>query len=253
MGQCIVTEHNEIFSIIMPSFNSADTIVASIMSVIAQTYPSWRLYVIDDCSSDNTGDLVKGFSKLDSRVKYIRHDNNNGVAVARNTGIKLARGRYIAFLDSDDQWVENKLKYQLAMLECGYDVVCSNYFTFRGSIDSMISIRAFPCEFTYTDMLTGNKIGNLTGVYNQERIGKVFQSSIGHEDYIMWLDVMSRTSKCFCVQENLAYYRVSEKSLSGNKLKASLWQWDIYRKYLGFNIFKSAYYWICYVFNGLIR
>ncbi|WP_323900238.1 glycosyltransferase family 2 protein [Aeromonas caviae] len=183
----------------------------------------------------------------------IKNSKNVGVAEARNIGIKMAMGKYIAFLDSDDQWSVNKLQSQVKVLESGYDVVCSNYSTFSESIGFTSSVRTFPREFTYTDMLTGNKIGNLTGVYNQERIGKVFQRQVGHEDYIMWLDVMSRTSKCFCVQDNLAYYRVSEKSLSGNKFKASLWQWNVYRKHLGLGVFKSAYYWHCYVFNALVR
>lgn len=112
-----MTVKNEAFSIIMPCFNSADTIVASIKSVMAQTYSSWRLYVIDDCSTDNTCEIVKELALVDARIQYIRHDNNSGVATARNTGIRLARGKYIAFLDSDDQWAENKLKSQLSMLE----------------------------------------------------------------------------------------------------------------------------------------
>lgn len=241
----------ETVSIIMPAYNAGAFIVSSINSVLAQTYEDWKLYVIDDASIDNTESLVLSFN--DSRICYIRQVSNQGVSIARNVGISAAQGRYIAFLDSDDQWTENKLKSQLFMLENGYDVVCSNYSTFSNSIDSTISTRTFPSEFTYSDMLTGNKIGNLTGVYNQERIGKVFQRQVGHEDYIMWLDVMSRTSKCFCVQDNLAYYRVSEKSLSGNKFKASLWQWNIYRKHLGLGVFKSAYYWHCYVLNALVR
>jgi glycosyltransferase involved in cell wall biosynthesis len=241
----------ETVSIIMPAYNAEAAIVSSINSVLAQTYEDWRLYVIDDASIDNTESLVLSFN--DSRICYIRQVNNQGVSIARNVGISAAQGRYIAFLDSDDLWAENKLKSQLSMLENGYDVVCSNYSTFSNSIDSTISIRTFPCEFTYSDMLTGNKIGNLTGVYNQERIGKIFQRQVGHEDYIMWLDVMSRTSKCFCVQDNLAYYRVSEESLSGNKFKASLWQWDIYRRHLGLGLVRSAYYWHCYVLNALVR
>lgn len=241
----------ETVSIIMPAYNAEAFIVSSINSVLAQTYEDWKLYVIDDASIDNTESLVLSFN--DPRICYIRQASNQGVSIARNVGISAAQGRYIAFLDSDDQWTENKLKSQLFMLENGYDVVCSNYSTFSNSIDSTISTRTFPSEFTYSDMLTGNKIGNLTGVYNQERIGKVFQRQVGHEDYIMWLDVMSRISKCFCVQDNLAYYRVSETSLSGNKFKASLWQWDIYRKHLGLGVFKSAYYWHCYVLNALVR
>jgi glycosyltransferase involved in cell wall biosynthesis len=241
----------ETVSIIMPAYNAGTFIVSSINSVLAQTYEDWKLYVIDDASIDNTESLVLSFN--DSRICYIRQVSNQGVSIARNVGISAAQGRYIAFLDSDDLWAENKLKSQLSMLENGYDVVCSNYSTFSDSIDSTICIRTFPSEFTYSDMLTGNKIGNLTGVYNQERIGKIFQRQVGHEDYIMWLDVMSRTLKCFCVQDNLAYYRVSEESLSGNKFKASLWQWDIYRRHLGLGVVKSAYYWHCYVLNALVR
>lgn len=246
-------DSRETYSIIMPCFNASLYISDSIRSVINQSFQSWRLYVIDDCSNDGTDEIIKNISENEPRITYVKLKKNSGVAAARNTGITLSKGKYIAFLDSDDQWAENKLMSQLSMLENGYDVVCSNYSTFSNSIDSTISTRTFPSEFTYSDMLTGNKIGNLTGVYNQERIGKVFQHQVGHEDYIMWLDVMSRTSKCFCVQDNLAYYRVSEKSLSGNKFKASLWQWDIYRKHLGLGVFRSAYYWHCYVLNALVR
>ncbi|WP_200886020.1 glycosyltransferase family 2 protein [Aeromonas caviae] len=243
----------EVVSIIMPLYNSSKYIEESILSVINQSFVFWCLYIVDDCSTDNSLSLVQSLAEKDSRIKIINNSKNVGVAEARNIGIKMAMGKYIAFLDSDDQWSVNKLQSQVKVLESGYDVVCSNYSTFSESIGFTSSIRTFPREFTYTDMLTGNKIGNLTGVYNQERIGKVFQRQVGHEDYIMWLDVMSRTSKCFCVQDNLAYYRVSEKSLSGNKFKASLWQWNVYRKHLGLGVFKSAYYWHCYVFNALVR
>lgn len=252
-GKAIMESNPEIVSIIMPLYNSSKYIEESILSVINQTFDYWCLYVVDDCSTDNSVSLAQSLAEKDSRIRIIKNSKNVGVAEARNVGIKMAEGKYIAFLDSDDQWSANKLQSQLKALESGYDVVCSNYSTFSESIDSTISIRTFPREFTYTDMLTGNKIGNLTGMYNQKRIGKVFQNAVGHEDYIMWLDILSRTSKCFCVQENLAYYRVSDKSLSGNKLKASLWQWEIYRKHLGLGVVKSVYYWHCYVLNALVR
>lgn len=248
-----MTERYEVFSIIMPCYNAGSYISSSISSVINQTYPHWCLYIIDDGSTDHSYEIIHTFMSSESRIKYIKLPHNSGVAMARNRGIKEVNGNYIAFLDSDDLWMDRKLELQLYFLESGYDIVCSNYMTFTDVISSSLSERFFPEKFNYRDMLFGNKIGNLTGVYNQVNLGKCYQHKKGHEDYIMWLDLMKRTKYAYCVQDVLAYYRVASTSLSSNKWRASRWQWEIYRRHLGFGVFSSCCYWACYLINALKR
>lgn len=149
--------------------------------------------------------------------------------------------------------MKHKLDSQFKILESGCDVVCGNYKTFTSENAEEFSDRLFPEIFNYEDMLYGNKVGNLTGVYNQINLGKVYQENKGHEDYIMWLELIKRAKYAYCIQDILAYYRVSNNSLSGNKWRASKWQWSIYREHLGFGIFRSCQYWIGYAYNALRR
>ncbi|WP_226888156.1 glycosyltransferase family 2 protein [Pectobacterium aquaticum] len=241
---------SEIFSVIMPAYNSALTLRDSIKSVLNQSFRDFVLYVVDDCSSDETENIIKSYS--DARVVYIKTDKNSGVANARNQGVKAASGKYITFLDSDDIWCEKKLEKQYHCFSNGFDVVCSNYKTFFEVFDLNSGvIRRSPEYIVYSDMLKSNFIGNLTGAYNAERIGKVYQKSVGHEDYVMWLSIMRKTKVAYCIQEPLAYYRISGSSLSANKLKAMLWQWHIYRKEINLSLLSSFYFFLCYVFFSL--
>lgn len=241
----------ETVSIIMPAFNAEQFIAQSIGSVLAQRYGDWRLYVVDDASSDNTAAVVKGFD--DARIEYLRLIQNGGVATARNAGIERAQGTYIAFLDSDDLWEPEKLEQQICLLEQGYDVVCAHYSVFTDNPANVIATRRYPFDLTYARMLRGNCIGNLTGIYNQRNLGKCQQKRCGHEDYVMWLELIRRAGKGACVQSVLARYRVSSHSISSNKLRAAVWQWEIYRKHLGIGLLPSAYYWLHYIFAAVVR
>ncbi|WP_275075577.1 glycosyltransferase family 2 protein [Providencia rettgeri] len=238
---------NEIFSIIMPVFNSEKTVSDSINSVLNQTYSNFKLYIINDSSTDNSKDIILSFN--DERIIYLETPENSGVASARNLGIKHCTGNYISFLDSDDLWLPRKLECQLAKLLDGYDVVCSNYITF--SNDSELSLRQSPTIIKYTSMLKSNFIGNLTGTYNTYSLGKFFQKKVGHEDYVMWLEILKKSNKAFCIQDSLAKYRVSNTSLSSNKLKTIKWQWSIYRNELKLSNTKSLYYFSHYILNAL--
>lgn len=240
----------EVVSIIMPAYNAERFIANSIESVLAQTFTNWRLYIIDDASDDNTSIVVNSYD--DSRITYILKSKNEGVAEARNEGIRRAQGRYISFLDSDDLWENEKLDKQLLMLEQGFDVVCSSYGVFSDEADFLHGVRCFPEVFTYSRMLRGNCIGNLTGIYNQTKLGKCFQQRCGHEDYLMWLELIHRAGKGYCIREMLAKYRISGGSLSANKFKAAKWQWNIYREKLDFGFWFSLYLWTNYVFHALM-
>ena len=241
----------ENISIVMPAYNAGKFIRESINSVLTQTYNDWRLYIVDDASTDETAAIIKQIQ--DDRIEYILLEQNGGVANARNIAIEKAQGKYIAFLDSDDLWEKDKLEKQIALLEHGYDVVCGNYSTFMTDSKNHISIRTSPIEFNYHDMLSFNRIGNLTGVYNRSSLGKFYQEHCGHEDYLMWLSIMKAAKKATCVQDVIARYRLSESSLSGNKLVAAKWQWHIYRDKLLLSLPYSLYYWLRYASTALAR
>ncbi|MFB1421494.1 glycosyltransferase family 2 protein [Citrobacter freundii] len=239
---------NEVVSIVMPAYNAEKYIKESINSVMAQDFQNWRLYIVDDASSDNTVDIINGF--CDKRITLIYNEKNLGVARSRNRALNMCAGKYITFLDSDDIWCKDKLSKQLEILEQGWAVVCANYTTFRNE-NEIIRMRCSPEIITYSMMLKSNFIGNLTGIYNKEVLGVVYQEPYGHEDYIMWLKILSVTKKAYCIQQPLAKYRLSAASLSSNKLNAILWQWNIYRKHLRLSSVKSAYFFLFYLFYSI--
>lgn len=240
-----------IFSVIMPVYNAASTIRASIESVLNQTCNDFELIICDDNSTDNSLDIIKSYS--DERIIVLRNKFEKGASGARNTCIEFAKGKYISFLDSDDIWSVRKLERQLKVLESGYVVVCSNYVKFKGDVGNVISFEKRKEHFSLFDMLMRCQIGNLTGVYNQEAVGKFYQCSQGHEDYIMWLDILSKVGHGYCIQEDLAFYRVSSVSLSGNKMRAARWQWDIYRSNLRFGLLKSLFFWFQYAVRSVLK
>ncbi|MBA8197408.1 glycosyltransferase family 2 protein [Citrobacter freundii] len=242
---------DEIFSIIMPAYNAETTIAASINSVLMQSESNFKLYVVNDYSTDSTKEIVLSFT--DSRIVYLENDVNLGVAKTRNKAIEACGGIYICFLDSDDLWHPQKLEKQLSILNKGWDVVANNYSTFRYDIANIVNKRTSPEVISFDDMLKSNYIGNLTGIYNAKKLGKFYQKTIGHEDYVMWLEIFAKTKQAYCIQENLAYYRLSKNSLSANKLVVMLWQWNIYRRILHLPLIKSIYYFICYIYLGLSK
>lgn len=241
-----------LISIVMPAYNAEATIASSIKSVLSQTYPFWILYVVDDGSSDKTAEIVRSFSEIDHRIRYLHLSTNLGVAAARNYAIDLVNTDFIAFLDSDDIWCENKLKRQLDFLLEGYDVVCSDFYYFVDSPGNVVKFSDKLEQFSYDNMLKGNNIGNLTGVYNCKKLGKIKQISMGHEDYAMWLDVMKLSSSAYCIKEYLAFHRISGVSVSSNKFKAAIWHWKILRTHVGLSFFSASYYFVFYIFNALL-
>lgn len=235
----------------MPAYNAEKTITEAINSVINQTYKHWELIITDDCSTDSTLSIIQYYSTLDDRIRIIKNKINLGVANTRNASIASSKGDFITFLDSDDLWYTTKLEKQVKLLNDGWNVICSNYTTFNDDAIQEIQERRSPSIITYSDMLKSNFIGNLTGAYNCKALGKIEQKKIGHEDYVMWLNILKKAQKAYCIQEPLAKYRLSNNSLSGNKLEAIKWQWLIYRTELQFSIPKSIYYFSHYILNAL--
>lgn len=238
----------------MPCYNSSTFLSDSIASVIKQNFNHWELIIVDDCSNDQSFLIQQEYAEKDSRIKIIRLKRNVGVAQARNIGIENAQGDYIAFLDSDDYWHPNKLEKQMQYFE-NYpevDVVFSEYYRFN-SRGILGRIKVPNKVIQYNDLLKGNCIGNLTGIYKREKFFDIRQVEVGAEDYLFWLEIFSRPYvKGIGVCEPLAYYRVAEasKSLSSNKFKSAKWTWDIYYKHLALPLFQVIYFFGIYVYKS---
>lgn len=240
-----------IVSIITPSYNSLKFIAKTINSVLDQTYQEWEMIIIDDCSSDASIDIIEKYIENDNRIKCIKLEKNVGPANSRNVGIQEAKGKYIAFLDSDDIWFPNKLEKQIEFMQKNdLSLTYSSYETIDEN-NLKINIRFVKEEISYEDMLKSNHIGNLTGIYDCEKIGKYYMDDVGHEDYTLWLKIMKDVQVTQGIKESLASYRIVSNSISANKLKVLKWQWNIYRNIVKLNIFKSSYYFLWYVYYGL--
>jgi teichuronic acid biosynthesis glycosyltransferase TuaG len=220
-----------LFSIVMPAYNAAATIKASIDSVLTQSYTDWELLVANDCSSDATTSIVETLARQDSRIKLINLTENSGVAGARNAALLSAKGQYICFLDSDDQWAANMLSHHVRQFSEGAKVSCSSYQRFSES--GVKGIVMTPEVISPWMMYFINPIGNLTGSYDRAALGLELQKKVRHEDYLMWFNLVRRAGGARGSKQPLGFYRVDANSLSGNKLKAASWHWNLLRQEMG--------------------
>lgn len=243
-------------SIITPCCNAAKYLAQTIESVLAQTWQEWEMLIVDDCSTDGSADVIMEYANKDSRIKYFRTSHPSGSpAVPRNVGIENASGRYIAFLDSDDMWLPNKLEVQLRLFQENADaaIVYSYYEKVPETGVRSGRVVTSPCRITYNDLLYGNVIGSLTGMYDTEKVGKVYMRQIGHEDYPMWLEILKKGFVGVNTCDVQALYRVREGSVSADKLKAARWQWNIYRNVENLSLFKSIRCFIAYAYKGVVK
>lgn len=243
----------DLVSIITPSYKSRDYIAETIKSVQSQTYKNWEMLIIDDNSPDDSNIIIEKFMERDNRIKLIKLDRNQGPAIARNIGISNAKGKYIAFLDSDDLWCPQKLEKQINFMKKNNIYFSySSYFVIDKSgktIGKFITRE----NADYKSLLKTNYIGCLTVIYDCEQIGKIFmpENLDKHEDYVTWLNIIKKIGNAKGIIEPLAYYRVRENSFSASKITVAKYQWKIYREIENLNLFKSMYYYIHYIYNGI--
>ncbi len=245
-------QNNPLVSIITPCYNAGEFLSQSIESVLDQTYSNWELLIIDDESTDGSRDIVETYAKRDSRIHLLINDKHVGMPYApRNFGIKHAKGDYIAFLDSDDVWLPNKLADQIPLFEDSrVAVVFSDYEKINE-----VGVRAGRCIRTpkivnYSKLLYSNVIGNLTGVYDVKKVGKVYFKPIHHEDYAFWLSVLKKGFVALSTQSVTALYRVRDGSVSSHKMTVASWQWNIYRNVEHIGFLRSCCYFAVYAFKA---
>ena len=242
-------------SIITPSYNSEKTLMETYESINKQTFSNWEWLIIDDHSSDSSLDMAKKIALSDKRIVTLQTEVNSGAASARNLGIKEAKGRYIAFLDSDDMWKPTKLEDQIKyMSETGASFVYSDY-------DILLpdgKIKTFSprtTKTTYKLLLKKCDIGCLTAMYDSKVLGKRFMplDTPKREDYAAWLDITRSGIDAYRVPKNLAIYRIQNSSVSYNKLKLLKFHFNVYKKHEKFNFFKSLFYLLIHSFNKVFN
>lgn len=239
-------------SVIMPVHNAEPFVAFAIRSVLAQTYPEWELFVVDDCSTDNSVAVIREFVRQDSRIHLLTTKKSSGMpGTPRNEGIKEATGRFIAFLDSDDAWLPNKLEEQLRLFDDPQTaIVYGNYE--KVAEDGKRSGRLFvaPRMSTYKSLLRGNVIGNLTGVYDTAKVGKRFFRPVHHEDYVLWLSILKEGYVARCTNTVVGLYRVRSQSVSSRKFAILPWQWNIYVNIENTGYPRALFYYMCYAYKA---
>ena len=240
-------------SIITPFFNSEKYIRQTIESVLSQTFSDWEMILIDDGSEDSSLDIINEYSSRDDRFVVIENGSNQGVAISRNNGIKAVRGEYIAFLDSDDIWRENKLEKQISLAEkTGADIVYCSYGMIDGDSRKSFDDFIVPERTDFEMMLIKSVISCSTALIKAEIMkNHLFQTNYFHEDYAMWLQLLEEGYYAVGCTEVLADYRVAASSKSINKIKSALQRWHVYRKYLKLSLHKSLSVFIKYGILGL--
>lgn len=244
--QAVNTLSDGLVSIIMPAYNCGDFIGITLDSIIAQTYRNWEVIVVDDCSTDNTAEVVEEYLKRESRIRYHKLDKNSGAAVARNKAVDLATGKYMAFLDSDDVWVPEKLHKQIGyMKKNGYNFTCTSYTKIDEQGNYLNRTIRAKNKSDYFGLLKTCP-GNSTVIYDAEALGKFKIPNIKkRNDYVMWLQVIKKEKFLHGLDEPLGSHRIRTGAISRNKSSLVGYHWKVYREIEKLSLIKS-WYLICY-------
>ena len=235
---------SDLISIITPTYNCGKFIGETIESVINQTYENWEMIIVDDCSKDNTKDIVNKYAQNDDRIKYHLLEKNSGAAIARTKAMELANGNYMAFLDSDDLWVEDKLEKQLKFKkENNFNFVCTEYEQIDEQSNPLGKIIKVRDKANYNRVLLDCPVGNSTVMYNVKAMGKFEVPNIRkRNDDALWLQMLKKEEYIHGMKETLMKYRIRENSISSNKLDLVKYHWYLYREIENLSVIRSVFH-----------
>lgn len=244
---------DKLVSVITPVYNSEKFIESTINSVIGQTYTELEMILVDDCSTDLSREIIMEIAKKDPRVKYIKLEKNSGAAVARNTGIEHANGRYISFIDSDDVWKVNKLEKQLNfMMKNNYAFTYTGYETITEDGALKKDIISVPIKISYKGLLKNTAIACSTVIVDRKKTGDFRMPLVRKgQDTATWLMLLREIPYAYGLDEVLSSYRKVAGSISSNKIQALKRTWNTYYKLEKLPFLVASYYFTCYVFNAL--
>lgn len=246
----------KLVSIITPVYNAEQFIEETLVSVLNQTYPHWEYLLINDCSTDKSAQIIEAYAQEDPRIRLITLEENSGAAVARNKGLSLAKGSYIAFIDSDDIWHPEKLEKQLNFMQAHQYVFTYTNLALISEEGELIKDKMdLPLQLSYSDLLKNTAIACSSVVIDIEKIGP-FQMPLVRkgQDTATWLMLMrERHIQAYGMAEVLNYYRQVKNSISSNKIQALKRTWNTYYRLEKLALPKALYYFTHYVLNAIKR
>lgn len=247
--------YKDMVSIITPTYNAEKFLEQTIKSVLNQSYMNFEMIIVDDCSKDRSVEIAQEFAAKDNRIKVHKLKENSGAAVVRNTGIEMASGRYIAFLDSDDLWDEKKLEKQIDFMKknkIGFSFTSYRMMSENGEM--MNKIVSVPSQMKYKDLLKNTVIGCLTVIIDRELIGDFRMPLVrAGQDTATWLSILRSGNVAYGMNEVLASYRKVEGSISSNKVKALKRTWNTYRNIEKLSMVPCVYYFVNYIIRAIIK
>tara|TARA_S200000501_G_scaffold38007_2_gene31285 strand:+ start:12764 stop:13516 length:753 start_codon:yes stop_codon:yes gene_type:complete len=244
----------ELVSVIMPAYNSEYTISRSIESILSQTYKNLELLITDDFSNDNTINIIKKYIKIDHRVKLFQFTSNSGAGVARNNSIKKSIGRYIAFCDSDDMWLENKLEIQIKFLKKSQQAFTFSSYYVSDEKGKIIRKVKAPKIINLKMLYKNNYVGCLTAIYDTKMLGKIYMPKIRkRQDWALWIQIIKKIHQCQSIESFTSIYMDRSSSISSNKISLIFDNYNFYNKVLGFNKFKSFNFMLIFIFYYLLK
>ena len=245
----------ELVSIIMPTYNSSKFVAESIESIQRQTYSNWELVITDDYSNDETRRIISEFAANDKRIKLFQMPRNFGAGDSRNNSIKQARGRYIAFCDSDDCWMAEKLEKQIKFMQDNNYILTFSSYLVRNENNEITGIVKAPKSLTLSQLKKDNKIGCLTAIYDTKPYGKFYMSTLRkRQDWALFLNILKKGDKAYSISEPLAYYRVRNNSISQKKIELIKYNVKVYIEVFGYSKAKAyAYFYAFFMLTYIIK
>ena len=244
-------------SVITPVYNCEKYLALTIESVINQTYADWEMILVDDCSPDKSAEIIKSYQQKDKRLKYFKLSENGGAAIARNKGLELSKGRYIAYLDADDIWLPTKLERQIDfMTKNDIAFTCCDYEKIEADGTHLHKIVRMPKTMTYNQYLRNTIIQTVGVITDTEKFDKkllMMPNVRRGQDAATWLQLLRNGVKFTGQNEVLAQYRRVPRSLSANKFSAMKRTWYLYRGVEKLSLFKSCFCMMGWAYHASLK
>lgn len=244
----------DLVSVITPYYKKKKYIKQAINSVLQQTYRNFEILIIYDDKKKDDLNYLKSIIKKDKRIKLFINKKNLGAGRSRNKGLKLCRGKFVAFLDSDDLWLKNKLEKQIFFMKKNLiNISHTSYFVIN-SKNKLIGTRKAK-DLSHNQLLNSCDVGLSTVILSKKIINKnvKFTNSKTKEDYVLWLRITQKEKKIFALENKLTKWRKLDNSLSSSKLQKLYDGYVVYRKYMNFNLIKSFFYLVTLSFNYVLK